>query len=52
MRNAYRDLVTKPGWTRPLGNLRRKWEVNFQKNIREIGYKDVDLVYLNYNMDQ
>jgi hypothetical protein len=42
IRNAYRILVWKPEWMRPLGRPRRKWEGNIKMDLRGIGLSDVD----------
>jgi hypothetical protein len=36
MRNAYRILVGKPEWKRPLGRPRRRWEDNIRVDLREV----------------
>ena len=32
-RNAYRDFVSKPGGSRPLGRPRHKWENSIQMDL-------------------
>jgi hypothetical protein len=33
MRNAYRNLVGKPEWKRPLGRPRCRWEYNIEMDL-------------------
>jgi guanylate kinase len=42
MRNAYKIFVRKPDMNRPLRRLRNRWEDNIRRNLREIGWEDVD----------
>jgi hypothetical protein len=52
MRNAYKILVGKPeGKKRLLGRPRRRWEDNIRMDIREIGWGDVDWIYLAQDRD-
>jgi hypothetical protein len=37
MRNAYKILVGKPEWRRPLERPRRRWEEIIGMDLREIG---------------
>jgi hypothetical protein len=37
-RNAYRILVGKPEYKRPLGRPRRRWVDNIKMDLREIGW--------------
>jgi hypothetical protein len=37
MRGIYRVLVGKPEGKRPLGRLRRRWEVNIKIDLQEVG---------------
>jgi hypothetical protein len=37
-RGAYRALVGKPEWRRPLGRPRRRWEDNIKMDLREVGW--------------
>jgi hypothetical protein len=36
-RNAYRDLVGKPGYKRQLRRPRRRWEGSFKMDLRGTG---------------
>jgi hypothetical protein len=36
MITAYRVLVRKPEWKRPLGRLRHRWEDNIKMDFKEI----------------
>jgi hypothetical protein len=47
MRNAYNTLVGKPEGKRPLETPRRRWEDNTGRDLREIGWDDVDWIYLS-----
>jgi hypothetical protein len=51
MRNAYSILVGKPEG-RPLGRRKRRWEDNIRMDLREIGWKVMDLMYLAQDRDQ
>jgi hypothetical protein len=51
-RNARRILVGKPGGERPLGRTRRRWVDNIKTDLREIGWDDVNWIYLDQNWDQ
>jgi hypothetical protein len=46
MRNTYNILVGKPEGKSPLRRPRRRWEDNIRMDLGEIGWKDVDLMYL------
>jgi hypothetical protein len=50
--NMYKTLVGKPEWKRPLGRRRHRWEDNIKMYIREIGFEDVDCLYLAQDKDQ
>jgi hypothetical protein len=45
-RNAYKILVGKPGGKRPLGRSRRRWLDNIKMDLREVGWRGVDLIYM------
>jgi hypothetical protein len=45
-RNAYRLLVGKPDWRRPLGRPRRRWLDNIRMDLVEVGWGDVDWIGL------
>jgi hypothetical protein len=42
----YRILVGKPEGKRPLGKPRRRWVNNIKMDLREIGWDDVDCIYV------
>jgi hypothetical protein len=46
MRNAYKILVGKPEGKRPLGRPGRRWEDNIRIDLRKIGWKAVEWMYL------
>jgi hypothetical protein len=52
MRNAYNILVEKHEGKIPLERPRRRWEVNFRIDLREIGWEVVDWIHLAQNRDQ
>jgi hypothetical protein len=45
-RGAYRALVGKPEGRRPLGRPRRRWEDNFNMDLREVGWGGADWIDL------
>jgi hypothetical protein len=45
-KSAYRILVGKPEGKRPLERPRRRWEVNIKMDLREIGWGNMDWIYL------
>ena len=51
-RNAYRALVGKPEGKRPLGRLRRRWEDNIKKDLREVGCDPGEWIDFAEDMDQ
>jgi hypothetical protein len=44
--SAYEILVGKPEHKNRLGRLRRTWEDSTIMDLKELGYKDVDCIYL------
>jgi hypothetical protein len=52
VRNACSILVGKPEGRRHLGRPRRRWEDNIKMDIREIGFGDVDWIYLAQERDR
>jgi hypothetical protein len=52
MIRAYKILVGKPGWKRPLGIPRHIWEDKFRMDLREIGLEGVDWIHLAQERDQ
>jgi hypothetical protein len=52
MRNAYNITVGKSVEKKPLGRPRRRWEDNIRMDLRDIGWKDVDLIHLSQDRDQ
>jgi hypothetical protein len=49
MRKAYIVLVGKLERKRLLGRLRRRWDDNIRKNLREIWWESVDWMHLSQN---
>jgi hypothetical protein len=45
-------LVGKPEGRRPLGRSRRRWEENIKMDLGEIGFADVDWIYLDQDRDR
>jgi hypothetical protein len=43
-RKVYKVLVGKPEGKRPLGRPRRRWEDGSRMDLREIGWRSVELV--------
>jgi hypothetical protein len=52
MRGAYRALVGKPEGRRPLGRPRRRWEDNIKIYFREVGWGDIDWIYLSQDREK
>jgi hypothetical protein len=52
VRSAYRVLVRKPEGRRPLRRLSHILEVNIKMDLKEIGWEDVDWIYLAQDRDQ
>jgi hypothetical protein len=50
--NAYRVSVGKSEGKRPLGRNRCIWEHNITMGLREIGWADMDWIYLAQDRDQ
>jgi hypothetical protein len=50
-RNAYR-LVGKPEGRRPLGRPRRRWLDNIKMDLVEVGWSDVDWIFLAQDRDR
>jgi hypothetical protein len=46
MRKAYKILVRKFEWKRPLPRPRNRWEDNIRMNLRETGLESEDWVHL------
>jgi hypothetical protein len=46
VRGTYNILVGRPEGRRPLGRPRRRWEDKIKMDLREIGFGDVDWIYL------
>jgi hypothetical protein len=45
-------LMGKPEGKTPLGRLRRRWVDHIKMDLREIGWDDMDLIYLAQDRDQ
>jgi hypothetical protein len=52
VRGAYNILVGKPEVGRPPGRLRHRWGDNIRMDLREIGFGDVDWIYLAQKKDR
>jgi hypothetical protein len=52
VRGAYNILVGRPEGRRPVGRPRRRWEDNIKIDLREIGFGDVDWIYLAQDRDR
>jgi hypothetical protein len=52
MRGAYNILVDKPEGMRPLGRPRLRWEDKIKIDLGEIGFRDVDWIYLAQDRDR
>jgi hypothetical protein len=50
--NAYRLFVRKSEKNRPLGRPRRRWVVNIEMDLLEIGWGGVDWIGLDQDMDK
>jgi hypothetical protein len=46
IRNAHKILVGGPQGKRPVGRGKRRWEDNIKVHLREIGFLDVNRIYL------
>jgi hypothetical protein len=51
VRGAYNILVRRPEGRRPLGRPRRRWEGNIKKDVREMGFGDMDWIHLAQDRD-
>jgi hypothetical protein len=52
MRHTYKILVGKPKWNRPPEKSRHRWEGNIRIDLREMEWKDVNLIHLAQDRDQ
>jgi len=43
---VYTGLVSRPEGKRPLGRPRRRWKDNIKMDLQEVGWGDMDWVYL------
>lgn len=48
-RSVYKVLIGMPEGRRPLGRLRRTWEVNVKTDLTEIGIDGVNWMHLGQN---
>jgi hypothetical protein len=46
-RNAYRKLLGKPEGKRPLGRPWRRWVINIEMDVRDIGWGGTDWIFLS-----
>jgi hypothetical protein len=51
-RNGYSILIGKTEEKRKVGRPRHRWEDNIVMDLREIGWEDVDWMYLAKNRDK
>jgi hypothetical protein len=51
-RDAYRALMGKPAWKRPLERPRRRWEDNIKIDTRGVGWGIMDWIGLAQNRDE
>jgi hypothetical protein len=52
VRGVYNILVWRPEGRRPLGRTKRRWDDNIKMDLREIGFGDVDWIYLAQDRDR
>jgi hypothetical protein len=52
VRGAYNILVGKPEGRRPQGIPRRRWEDNIKMDLGEVGFRDVDWIFLAQDRDR
>jgi hypothetical protein len=52
VRGAHNILFGRPEGRRPLGRPRRRWEDNIKMDLREMGFGDVDWIYLAQDRDR
>jgi hypothetical protein len=52
VRGAYSILVGRPEGRRPLRKPRHRWEDNIKRDLREIGFGDVDWIHLAQDRDR
>ena len=45
-RDVYRVLVRKPEGKRSLGRPRLRWQDNIKIDLQEVGWRDMDCIYL------
>jgi len=52
MRNTYNVLVEKPGVTKPLVQLRHRWEDNIELYLREIQWEGLNWTHFTQTENQ
>jgi hypothetical protein len=52
MKNVYKDLVGKPGRTRPLGKPMLRWKDTIKMDFMEKGFEGVDWTYMVQDRDR
>jgi hypothetical protein len=52
IRNTYKILVGKHGRKKSLGRPQQRWEGNIRIDLGEMGWEDVDWIYLAQDRDQ
>jgi hypothetical protein len=45
-KNPYRNLVGKPGWKRPCGRPRRRWNYNIYMDLHRLRLEGVGWIHL------
>jgi hypothetical protein len=45
-------LKVTPKAERPLGRSRHRWEDNIKMDLKDIGWEDLDWIYLPWGVDQ
>jgi hypothetical protein len=51
-KGTYRVLVGRPEGNRPLERPKSRWEDNINTDFLEIGWENVDRIYLGHNKDK
>jgi hypothetical protein len=49
MESAFRTLVGKLEWKRPLGIPRHRWKINSEVDLKDIELEGVDCVHLTHD---
>jgi hypothetical protein len=51
-KGLYRVFMGKPEGKRPLGRPRCRWEDNIKMDLQEVGWRDMDWIYLAQDRDR